>query len=47
MRFKKPAYGFQNMEDLDSDLIAVTKKLEELVRQNMLDADNNDREYDI
>lgn len=35
------------MHQLDEDLQVVSNKLEDLVRQNMLDADTSDREYDV
>ena len=35
------------MHQLDDDLLIVSNKLEDLVRQNMLDADTSDREYDV
>ena len=41
-----PEFGSQFVE-LDNSLIDVGKKLEELVRQNMADADNADRQYDV
>ena len=41
-----PEFGSQFVE-LDNSLIGVGKKLEELVRQNMADADNADRQYDV
>ena len=45
-RRKVQEFGSQ-FQDLDNDLIEVGKKLEELVRQNMADADNADRQYDV